>query len=309
MPSMVFFPSGVLVSGSSGLLGSHICTALERDSRPEFARVDVRDVSALATLATRWRPDVILPLASKGTVLAPLGGLPEMLDVAVDGLLHLLRVFTPKKVIFPSSCAVYGDTQMMAASPSSPLNPISVYGLSKVISERVLQQWAAETRNTAVILRIGNLVGRGSRGLIGYLANHALRYPDGNPPAEMRGAGCMVRDFVPVDYVARVFEQAIGQKWNPGEAHILNVGSGKPRTNEQVASVVQQTLSKAGLALKIHFHDRSGAGEASTVVLDTQETVRRLGIDPPTGAEVTQAIREAVHYYLDRTQATKSASA
>jgi UDP-glucose 4-epimerase len=306
---MVFFRSGVLVSGSSGFLGSHVCSALEKDSHPEFASVDVRDVSALSALAARWRPDVILHFASRSTVLAPLGGLPEMLDVAVDGLLHLLRVFTPKKVIFPSSCAVYGDTRMLAASPSSPLNPISVYGLSKVISERILQQWAEETRNAAVVLRLGNLVGRGSHGLVAYLTNHALRYPDGNPPAQMRGAGHMVRDYLPIDHAVRIVLRAIGEEWIPGEAHVLNVGSGKPRTNEQVATIVQQILGDSGIALRIHYHDQPGAGEASTLVLDMQETVRRLGIDPPSVAEVTQAIHEAVHFCMDKTQAAKSASA
>jgi nucleoside-diphosphate-sugar epimerase len=306
---MVFFRSGVLVSGSSGFLGSHVCSALEKDSPPEFASVDVRDVSAMAALAARWRPDVILHFASKGTVLTPLGGLPEMLDVAVDGLLHLLRVFRPKKIILSSSCAVYGDTRMLAALPSTPLNPISVYALSKVISERILQQWAEETRNSAVVLRLGNLVGRGSRGLIAYLTNHALRYPDGDPPAQMRGAGHMVRDYVPIDYAVRIVQRAISEEWTPGEAHVLNVGSGIPRTNEQVAAIVQQTLSEAGIALKVHYHDQSGAGEAFTIVLDMQETVRRSGIDPPSGAEVTQAVREAVHFCMDQTQATKSASA
>jgi UDP-glucose 4-epimerase len=269
----------------------------------------VRDVSALAALASSWRPDVILHLASRGAVLAPHGLLPEMLDVAVDGLLHLLRLFKPKKLIFPSSCAVYGDTQMVAASPSAPLNPLSVYGLSKVMGERILGEWAEETGNIAVVLRVGNLVGRGGRGLVPYLTNHALRYPDGNPPAAMRGAGRIVRDYVPVDYAARIFQAAINEEWDPGEAHVLNVGSGKPRTNGQVAAIVQQTLSESGITLNIHFHDQPGAGESPCAVLDTQETQRRLGIDPPSESEVTQAIRETVHSYLDRARWARSVTA
>jgi nucleoside-diphosphate-sugar epimerase len=306
---MAFFRSGILVSGSAGFLGSHLCAALEKNSEAEFASVDVCDVSSMAALATRWRPDVIVHLASRGTVLTPLDRVPEMLDVAVDGLLHLLRVFMPRKVILPSSCAVYGDTRMLAVSPSAPPNPMSIYGLGKILSERILQQWAEETRNTAVIFRIGNLVGRGSRGLVGYLTNHALRYPEGNPPAEMRGAGRMVRDYVPIDYAVRIFQQAISEEWQPGQICVLNLGSGRPRTNQQVAGVVQETLAESGIALKIHYQDEPAGGEAPTIVLDSQETVRRLGIDPPSEAEVTQAIREAVLSRRDKLQSAKSASA
>jgi nucleoside-diphosphate-sugar epimerase len=282
---------------------------LEKDSSPEFASVDVRDASALAALASVWRPEIILHLASRGAVLAPFGLLPEMLDVAVDGLLHLLRLFKPKKMIFPSSCAVYGDTQMVAASPSASLNPLGVYGLSKVMGERILGEWADETRNTAVVLRVGNLVGPGGRGLVPYLTNHALRYPDGNPPAQMRGAGRIVRDYVPIDYAVRIFEWTIAEEWSPGEAHTLNLGSGKPRTNGEVAAIVQQTLRESGIALKIRFQDRPGAGESPCAILDTHETEKRLGIDPPTEFEVIRAIRESVHFCMDRAEATKSASA
>jgi nucleoside-diphosphate-sugar epimerase len=306
---MAFFGNGTLVTGSSGFLGSHVCAALEKDSRPEFASVDVRDASALAALAKRWRPEAILHLASRGAVLAPLGVLPDMFDVGVDGLLHLLRIFTPKKILFPSSCAVYGDTRMLAASPSAPLNPISVYGLSKVVGERILIQWAAETRNAAVLLRIGNLVGRGGRGLIAYLTSHALRYPNGNPPAGMRGAGRLVRDYVPVDYAARIFQAAINEEWDPGEAYVFNVGCGKPRTNGQVAAIVQQTLIESGITLNIDFHDQPGAGESPCAILDTQETQKRLGIEPPSESEVTQAIREMVHSSLDRAQWARSITA
>ena len=307
MPRLAFFRNGILVSGSSGFLGSHVCAALEKVSGAEFASVDVRDVSALKRLQARWRPDTILHLASRGTVLTPLAGVPELLDVAVDGLLNLVSVFTPKKVILASSCAVYGDTQLRAAAASAPLNPVSVYGLSKVISERLLIQWAEETRNTAVILRMGNLVGRGGRGLIGYLASHAMRHPHGNPPARMRGAGRLVRDYVPIDYAVRVFERAIAAQWNPGEAHVLNVGSGEPRTNGQVAAIVQQTLREAGFPLQIHFEDLPGTGEAASIILDVRETSRRLGLDPPSNSEVTGAIREAVLEALSRGQSAMSA--
>jgi UDP-glucose 4-epimerase len=310
LPGLAYFENGVLVTGSPGFLGSHICRALEKSCPSSFAAVDVRDAAALRALAERWRPEVILHLASTGIVLASLSSVPEILDVAADGLIHLLEVFAPKLVILPSSSSVYGNTAGAAASPSTPLNPLSIYGLSKVISERILRQWTEVAGGTAIVLRIGNLIGRGGRGgLLSFLVNHALRHPFGAPPAQMRGAGRMVRDYVPVDYAAKIFQAAIREEWEPGQAHIFNVGSGRPRTNEQVACAVQRTLKEYGLVLNVHFQERPGVGEASAVGLDTSATEERLGIKPLSESDVVQAIREAVLFYLEQAKTARAVSA
>lgn len=306
MRRLEYFQNGVLLTGAAGFLGSHLANALRGLHPSKTADADVRDRSTLDRLAPKWPSNVVLHLASKGTVHTTLAESPEMMDVAVDGLVNLSGAFAPKLVVLSSSCAIYGETGNTPALPSRVPNPLSIYGLSKVISERILSQWAEETGNAAVVLRIGNLVGKGGRGLAAYLVNHGIRHPEGTPVAKMRGGGRMVRDFVPVDYVVRIFEAVIRENWEPGRLHCFNAGTGKPRTNGQLASVVQHTLRERGIELNIQFDEHTGPGEARCAVLDTSAVEERLGLTPPSESDIDEAIREAVLYQLEHANVFKA---
>ena len=302
MGRLEYFENRVLVTGASGSLGFHLVRAFREIHSSKTSNTDVRDSAALTRLAAHWPSDIIIHSAFKGTVHTSIAASPELLDVAIDGLVHLLAAFAPKLVILPSSCAVYGETGDTPALPSAAPNPLSIYGLSKVICERILSQWAAETGNTAILLRIGNLVGMGGRGLAAYLVNHAMRFPEGQPWANMRGGGRMVRDYVPITYVVRVLQAVISENWEPGRAYYFNVGSGKPRSNGQVAAVVQRTLQERGIALNIRFDDQPGPGEVRRAVLDTTSLEARLGLQPPSAEDVDAAIRDAVLFQLENSK-------
>jgi len=309
LPQLEYFQNGVLLTGASGFLGGHLARALRGATSSRTAEADVRNKSALQELAAVWPADVVLHLASKGTVIAPLDAIPEMLDVAVDGLVHLLACFAPRMLVLPSSCAVYGDTGLSPVLPSAPTSPLSVYGLSKVISELVLCQWAATTGNTGIVLRLGNLIGPSGRGLISYLVNHGLRYPEGSPPAEMRCEGQLVRDYVPIAYVVRVFQALLRENWQPGQTYLFNVGTGKPRTNGQVAVAVQHALSERGVVLNVHYSQQPEKGEARLAVMNTRETDERLALTPPTDGEIDDAIRDAVLFHLESAKLARAVPA
>jgi UDP-glucose 4-epimerase len=304
LPRLEYFQNGVLLTGASGFLGSHIVNTLRGTYSSVTADADVRKKSVLQELAGAWRADIVLHLASKGTVLTPLDAVPELLDVAVDGLIHLLACFSPRVMILPSSCAVYGETGLTPVLPSVSPSPLSVYGLSKAVCERALGQWVTATGQTGIILRLGNLVGPGGRGLIGYLVDHAVRYPDGSTPARMRGGGRLVRDYVPIEYVVRVMLSLFGATWEPGRMYRFNVGSGKPRSNGQVAAIVQRTLRDRGISLDIHYDEQPGTGEARRALMNTRETEEHFGLRPPEESDIDNAIRRGVTFQLESAKLT-----
>lgn len=308
MRSLEYFRNGVLLTGASGFLGSHIAKTLRETSPSVTADADVRNRGTLQELASAWPAEIILHMASKGTVLTPLEAIPELLDVAVDGLIHLLTCFSPRMVILPSSCAIYGETGLTPVLPSVPPSPLSVYGLSKVLSEYALAQWVNATGHTGIVLRLGNLVGPGGRGLTGYLVDHALRRPDGQPPARMRGGGRLVRDYVPIEYVVRVVQSLLSTTWKPGRSYCFNVGSGRPRSNGQVAAVVQHALREQGMELNIHYDEQPGTGEARCAVMNTRETEEQFGIPPPTESDIDNAIRRGVMFHLGNAKLLRAIS-
>jgi nucleoside-diphosphate-sugar epimerase len=164
--------------------------------------------------------------------------------------------------------------------------------------EMVIRQWAFESGSSAVNLRFGNVIGSGCRGLIPYLVAHATRYPRGERPAQLRGRGALVRDYVPAGYVTRVLMAAARMPLQPGATVTLNVGTGRGTTNREIAEYVCAMLAAEGLRLDVIYGDEPGPGEARMIVLDMAATVELTGLQPPGADEVRAAIRESVHSHL-----------
>ena len=66
----------------------------------------------------------------------------------------------PKKIIFASSSAVYGDMgDTLISESSAPLFPISNYGAMKLASEAYLSAWIEKHKSKLIIFRFPNVVG------------------------------------------------------------------------------------------------------------------------------------------------------
>lgn len=297
-----------IVSGSSGFIGGHLCRELlasdaaflgvDRVAPPAGAswlhtHADLRDDAALADVA----PDgarVVYHLAAEAEVLIPFAKVPDFIGSNVNGTLHLLDRMAPEVVVFASSSAVYGNARPRGVTTHwSHVNPLGVYGMSKAMGELILRDWAAETGRAAVAFRFGNVIGPGCRGLIPFLVDHALRHPDGDAPAMCRGGGTIVRDYLPVDFLARLLVEAgeaLWDAWPRGALRAYNVGTGRPMTNGDVGRIVQAFLRRQGLSLEIDWSTPVPAAESRAVVLDMKQTERRFSVPLPSEDDVVAAI-------------------
>jgi UDP-glucose 4-epimerase len=302
----------LVITGSSGFLGSHLSAAVA--DRPSdkvcgidialpvvpasYTRVtaDIRSVEALRIVRESWgRPDALIHLAASAEVLTPWLQVPTLLSTNIDGTFNVADTLMPRSVIFASSSSIYGNAPLAQTDPlEGKISPLCLYASSKLTGERILGEWARETGNSAVALRLGNLVGPRCRGLIPYLVGHARRYPDGSVRAKMRGHGELVRDYVPVGYVAGIFLAAAETAWESACLNTFNVGTGRAMTNRAVAEIVQRIVTEYGLHLEIDWDNPIGPGEATEVVLDMKKTVRQFGLPLPGPDEVVSAIEESV---------------
>jgi nucleoside-diphosphate-sugar epimerase len=299
MKSVCFFRK-TAVTGSSGFIGSHFCRALSATLGPGEAQpVDVCSPADLQRARGDRRVQTLVHLAAKGSVLAA-GEAPAQMATSLEGTLHCLGVLQPRRVVLASSCAVYGETGARGAAPSwKSVHPVSLYGISKAAAELIVRHWVVETGATAVILRLGNVIGEGCPGLIRYLVRHAVRFPGGSEPAQLRGAGRVVRDYIPVEYVVRVMQRVLELRMRQGTCLTLNAGSGHGLTNRFVAERVQTVLAARGYRLALHFSDHIAPGEAWRVTLDIRRTTRRLGVAPPELDAVAAAIERAALDWLE----------
>lgn len=124
--------------------------------------------------------------------------------VAFNGLLEeLRRVSHPVKLIYASSCAVYGNSEALPLAESEHVQPSSTYGADKLSNELYARVIAETYRIPSIGLRLFNVYGKGQLELNPYsgvitLFSAAL---EANQPIRIFGDGHQTRDFIYIDDV------------------------------------------------------------------------------------------------------------
>lgn len=298
--------AGLLVTGSSGFIGSHAAQLLggtpgyldrlapENGIPAQTHMLDLANLEQLRELASRLPAERILHLAAEAEVVTPWPQVGDVLRSNEAGTYNLVTAFQPRLLVFASTSAVYGNAGKDEALPVlAAARPLGLYGFSKAMGEILLRDWTHGARKSAAAFRLGNVVGARCRGLVPHLVSHARKYPDGSIPVRMRGFGKLVRDYVPVRFVTGLFAAALAQEWQPGTFSLFNAGTGRGTTNAEVAAIVGQVLSRRGWKLNIAWGDPVALGEAECVVLNMESTCERFGVPAPSEEDVRTAIEEA----------------
>ena len=161
-------------------------------------------------------------------------------------LLEVMKEFSIKRLVFSSSCTVYGQPDQIPVTESAPFKrPESAYGATKQMCERILEDEVnARKELKAISLRYFNPIGAHPSGLIGELP---IGTPSNLVPFITQTAigkrerltvfgsdyntpdGSCLRDFIHIMDLAKAHVVAL-QKIDdlPQRLEVLNLGSGKP---------------------------------------------------------------------------------
>ncbi|HXV37704.1 MAG TPA: UDP-glucose 4-epimerase GalE [Myxococcota bacterium] len=304
--------SHLLVTGGAGYIGSHALRALRRaghsalvvdDLRAgrEFlvgdaplVRCDVADRDALARAFASHGPfDGVLHFAASLCVSESVSQPLDYYANNVGGSLALIRVAIEhgtRAFVLSSSCATYGVPARVPISESAPLAPISPYGASKAMVERVLADAAAAHGLRWAALRYFNAAGADPDGGIGechepeiHLIPSALEAACGlRERLELFGTdyptrdGTCVRDYIHVTDLADAHVRAIEALIEGRSLGARNLGTGKGHTNREVLAAVERAV---GRPVPLHEADPR-PGDPPELVADASRFCRELGWEP-----------------------------
>jgi UDP-glucose 4-epimerase len=278
-----------VVTGGAGFIGSHVVDALlargdevvvvdslatgKRENVPAAAILNVLDVrEPLDPLFQEVRPEAVFHLAAQANVRVSVERPEEDAEVNVLGTVRVLEAARPHgaQVVFSSTGgAIYGECDGGPASESSPLRPVSPYGIAKLAGEEYLRGYNRLYGSTHVSLRYGNVFGprQDPHGEAGVVAIFLGALAAGDAPT-IFGEGTQTRDYVYVGDVARATIQALGQ-----EGGVFNVGTGRETS---VLDLFEQCRRVAGSEVEATFAP-ARLGELQRSVLDTRLAADELG--------------------------------
>ncbi len=313
----------VLVTGGAGYIGSHsIIELLEKghevvsvdnyaaSSEETYTRIqhacgktciyyacDCTDYSQLRAIFMQYRFDAVMHFAAfklvGESVQKPLLYFRNNIDSLVN-VLQCMDEVGCKRLIFSSSCSVYGNPETMPVTEQTPFGkPESPYAATKQVCEILLQSFlSTRPEMQCISLRYFNPVGAHLSGLIGEIQltpNNLLpvimHSVIKNKPFTVFGKdyptpdGTCVRDYIHVSDIGKAHELALHyfiQMKSEANYEVFNLGTEK---GNSVLELIKSFEEASGISLQYSLGNRRD-GDVSAIYADTRKARELLGWSP-----------------------------
>lgn len=322
----------ILVTGGAGYIGSHAVFALQQKNYEVIildnlvnghryvteilgAKLivgDISDRSLLERIFAEYEIAAVMHFAAYAYVGESVSNPAKYYRNNVAGTLVLLEAMLSagvKKLVFSSTCATYGIPNRVPIMETDSQTPINPYGASKLVVERMLQDFDAAYGLKSVILRYFNAAGAEPSGLLGedhepephliplvlYTAlglreSISIFGTDYDTPD-----GTCVRDYIHVVDLIQAHLLGLDYLLSDRESNIFNLGNGDGFSVRQVIEVARQVTGKNIAAIECPRR----AGDPAILIGSGAKATKILGWQPEY-SNLEQIIAHAWQWHLQR---------
>jgi UDP-glucose 4-epimerase len=297
----------ILVVGGAGYIGAHVSYLLQENgygvriyddfsnglkSRIDgkFSDVVIGDVLDRQALISACEGiDAVIHLAAKKAVGESVDNPLKYYENNVGGTLNLLAAMSlkgVKRIVFSSTAAVYAPSEKLSITEDDLTEPLSPYGQTKLLSEKLISAVAKAENLSAISLRYFNVVGAlrdefadNSKDNLVPKVFAALKA--GKNP-EMYGSdyptkdGSCIRDYIHVSDLAKAHLVALEKVFAANVDEVYNVGSG---AGYSVTEMINQIAESIGKPITPTLSPRR-PGDTAQLIASIAKIERDLGWKP-----------------------------
>ena len=275
----------ILVTGGAGYIGSHcvlallesghdvvifdnLCTGhietverLKEFGNVEFQKGDLMNLSDIESVFRNYSIDAVVHFAAFSQVAESVKNPQKYYMNNVGGTMNLLSAmleFGVNKIVFSSTAATYGEPEYIPIDEKHPQNPINPYGQSKLMIEKIMDDYDKAYGLRSVRLRYFNVAGADSQCRVGewhdpetHLIPNILKSTfSGGHKFQMFGTdyntkdGTCVRDYINVEDLAQAHILALEYLSNGGETNFFNLGTNEGNTVKEVFNACESVTGK-----------------------------------------------------------------
>ena len=305
----------ILVTGGAGYIGSHLVMALlekgedvivfdslelghaetietlKKYGNLKFVKGNLKNLDEIRGAFLVNKIDSVVHFAAYSQVAESVKNPQKYYYNNVYGTLNLLNAmleFGVKKIVFSSTAATYGEPVYTPIDEKHPQQPINPYGNSKLMVEKIMDDYDNAYGLKSVRLRYFNVAGADSKARIGewhepetHLIPNVLKAKE-DKVFKMFGTdydtkdGTCVRDYINVEDLAQAHIKALDYLNDGGETNFFNLGTTEGNSVKEVFTACEEVK---GTTIPLEICPRRG-GDPATLVADNKKAKEVLGWIP-----------------------------
>lgn len=263
----------ILVCGGAGYIGSHMSKQLAGSGYTPITfdnlstghrwavkwgpliEGDLLDEAALRRVFEQYPITAVMHFAARSLVAESMEDPGLYFRSNFVGTLNLLDAMhsaSVRRLVFSSTAAVYGNPECTPIDEHHPTQPINPYGWSKLMTERLIAEYAQAYGLRAASLRYFNAVGADAEGETGeahepetHLIPNIIRAaldPTAKPITVFGGDyntpdGTCIRDYVHIEDLCSAHQLAMEYLSQHEGAHVFNLGTGNGSSVREVLAI------------------------------------------------------------------------
>jgi len=212
--------------------------------------------------------------------------------MATYRVLEAMRIHHVPELVFTSTSTVYGDATVIPTPENyTPLEPISVYGASKLACESLISAYCYSFGMKAWTFRFANIIG--SRSGHGVLTDFIKKLEQNPKELEILGDGKQTKSYLEVHECVAAMLFAVGHARDT--VNTFNIGSEDWIDVKSIAEIVTEAMHLSGTKFRFTGGERGWVGDVPRMQLSV-EKIKALRWKPQLGSR--ESVRIAMQAML-----------